>query len=48
MFVTMGADNGVGVINGTIVPGFVVNKMKGRTDMMLPDTRKKQMKPLVQ
>ena len=46
MFVTMGPNNGVGVINGTIVPGFVVNKLKGRTDMFLPDSRKKLMKPL--
>ena len=46
MFVTMGADHGVGIINGTIVPGFVVNKLKGRTDMFLPDSTKKWMKPL--
>ena len=46
MFVTLGPNNGVGVINGTIVPGFVVNKLKGKTDMMQPDTMKKQMKPL--
>ena len=46
MFVTLGSNNGVGVINGTMVPGFVVNRLKGRTNMMLPDTMKKQMKPL--
>ena len=46
MFVTVGANEGAGVINGTLVPRFVVAKLKGRTDMMLPDSRKKLMKPL--
>ena len=46
MFVTVGANNGAGVINGTLIPRFVVAKFKGRTDMQLPDSRKKLMKPL--